>query len=683
MQRIIGLTITAGLILAATPAWAGEGEAMRAFRSDGQLERYLERSGVVSARHSEPVPPPMVVPMPVPPPMVLPNVAPAPPPPTQVDAAGNLTVTAAPVQQPMQDAAVAVSAVSSESLAASDNIVVTSNRTAEPNITNTQEANVDEGGIVKVHGRHLVVLRRGRLFTIDTADGGLRRVDQIDAFPPGDIEADGAWYDEMLVSGDMVIVIGYSYSRFGTEINRFRIDAGGRLSYLDTHHIRSQDYYSDRNYASRLVGNQLVVYSPIPVSMGDSWKDSLPGVKRWTGPGEDDGENTGFTRLSPANRIYLAEPLWNMRESELDTFHTVTICDLATRQFICKASAVLGTSSRTFYVSDRAVYVWTSGIDMPRQHGEVSFLYRLPLNGDAPQALETWGGPVDQFSFREDRADGMLNVVVRADSGGDSMWRPELSEGDAALLRVPLAAFGDGSSAAARRAYRDLPASGYGFRNRFVGRHLLYANYDYSEENSGAGLRAVPLDGGPIRWVPLPHMVSRLDVIGGDGVAIGTDENNALGFSAIALNSRNGDAVREDTYLFPNASEGESRSQAFFYRPDSSDTTGTTGTMALPIMRQRETKPGDLLETSAAITFLNRIHRRLSPAGELTADADHAVEDHCIASCVDWYGNARPIFLGNRTFALMGYELVEGRMDGGRIGEVRRINFAPVAMVQK
>ncbi|MDR2625627.1 MAG: beta-propeller domain-containing protein, partial [Zoogloeaceae bacterium] len=35
----------------------------------------------------------------------------------------------------------------------------------EESITNTQSAGVDEGGIVKLHGKHLVILRRGRLFT--------------------------------------------------------------------------------------------------------------------------------------------------------------------------------------------------------------------------------------------------------------------------------------------------------------------------------------------------------------------------------------------------------------------------------------------------------------------------------------------------------------------------------------
>jgi hypothetical protein len=50
-----------------------------------------------------------------------------------------------------------------------------------------------------------------------------------------------------------------------------------------------------------------------------------------------------------------------------------------------------------------------------------------------------------------------------------------------------------------------------------------------------------------------------------------------------------------------------------------------------------------------------------------------------VASCVDWYGNARPLFLKNRVFALMGYELVEGQVARGQIGEVRRISFAPDA----
>jgi hypothetical protein len=56
------------------------------------------------------------------------------------------------------------------------------------------------------------------------------------------------------------------------------------------------------------------------------------------------------------------------------------------------------------------------------------------------------------------------------------------------------------------------------------------------------------------------------------------------------------------------------------------------------------------------------------------------VADGCKASCVDWYGNARPIFLRGRVLALLGYELVEGAVDGAGMWELRRASFAPEAV---
>ncbi|HEY3037808.1 MAG TPA: beta-propeller domain-containing protein, partial [Pyrinomonadaceae bacterium] len=69
--------------------------------------------------------------------------------------------------------------------------------TKNESITNTQEAGVDEGGIVKLHGDHLVVLRRGRLFTVKIGDGSLQPISAVDAFAP-DIDPRSTWYDEML-----------------------------------------------------------------------------------------------------------------------------------------------------------------------------------------------------------------------------------------------------------------------------------------------------------------------------------------------------------------------------------------------------------------------------------------------------------------------------------------------------
>ncbi len=72
-------------------------------------------------------------------------------------------------------------------------------------------------------------------------------------------------------------------------------------------------------------------------------------------------------------------------------------------------------------------------------------------------------------------------------------------------------------------------------------------------------------------------------------------------------------------------------------------------------------------------------HRVLAQRFEpLDASAGASNNDGCRASCVDWYGNSRPLFIRSRVLALMGYELVEGRVDGDGIVETRRVNFSPV-----
>ena len=201
----------------------------------------------------------------------------------------------------------------------------------EESITNTQHAGVDEGGIVKLHGDHLVVLRRGRLFTVAIGDNSLKPISAVDAFGP-DIEPSGTWYDEMLVSDDTVVVIGYSYARGGTEVGLFNIDRSGNLSYRSTYHLRSNDYYSSRNYASRLIGSKLIFYSPLYLNpYGDDPYAQFPAVRKWH-KGATPNE---FHRIVAATDIYKPEHPFN--SSYGMALHTVTVCDLAQGDFACKA----------------------------------------------------------------------------------------------------------------------------------------------------------------------------------------------------------------------------------------------------------------------------------------------------------------------------------------------------------
>src|SRR3989440_9621324 len=227
-------------------------------------------------------------------------------------------------------------------------------KSKDESITNTQHADVDEGGIVKLHGDHLVVLRRGRLFTVAIGDNSLKPISTVDAFGP-DIEPSGTWYDEMLVSDDTVVVIGYSYARGGTEVGLFNIDHSGNLSYRSTYHLRSNDYYSSRNYASRLIGSKLIFYSPLYLNpYGDDPYAQFPAVRKWH-KGATAGE---FQRIVSATHVYIPEKRPNTSYGL--ALHTVTVCDLGNDDFKCDATAVLGAPGRVFYVSPESVYVWTT-----------------------------------------------------------------------------------------------------------------------------------------------------------------------------------------------------------------------------------------------------------------------------------------------------------------------------------
>src|SRR5215207_3415604 len=103
----------------------------------------------------------------------------------------------------------------------------------------------------------------------------------------------------MLISGNTVVVIGYSYERGGTEVGLFEITNDGQLSYRSTYHLRSNDYYSSRNYASRLIGNKLIFYAPHYMYGAEDPYRFLPAVRRWHKGAKDDE----FQRILPATRI--------------------------------------------------------------------------------------------------------------------------------------------------------------------------------------------------------------------------------------------------------------------------------------------------------------------------------------------------------------------------------------------
>jgi hypothetical protein len=250
------------------------------------------------------------------------------------------------------------------------------------------------------------------------------------------------------------------------------------------------------------------------------------------------------------------------------------------------------------------------------------------------------------------------------------MWSAESNASTAlALLRVPLASFSDGRDSAPRSSYRGLPGvAGYALQNRFVGQYLLYGG--------GAGWRRPQSMDDPrafaVRYarpemaqeIVLEHGVDRIEALGNDAVLVGSDGRD-LHFTSLRLGRVPSAAGH---YVRANASQGETRTHGFFYN-------AADGLLGLPIVGPGKSAARQLRRESASVLFLSNQQLKLTEVGALDSRPG-GNSDGCRASCVDWYGNSRPLFLKGRVLALMGYELVEGAAPAASMAAPRGLHPA-------
>ena len=125
----------------------------------------------------------------------------------------------------------------------------------------------------------MIVLRRGRLFTFAIGGGQLDSLAVADAsgLSAGDPNDWETWYDELFVSEQTVVVLGYGGYRDGIRIGLFDLDAAGGLRHRDTYHFRSHDFLAASNQSARLVGDCLVLSTSMLLidPLGGGVKDGI------------------------------------------------------------------------------------------------------------------------------------------------------------------------------------------------------------------------------------------------------------------------------------------------------------------------------------------------------------------------------------------------------------------------
>ncbi|HYD12330.1 MAG TPA: beta-propeller domain-containing protein [Allosphingosinicella sp.] len=630
-------------------------------------------------------------------------------------------------------------------------VVVTGSRIApprNPSITNNQMRNVEEGDIIKQIDHYLLILQDGRIFVIDMEAGGsprrpgreLRLTDRMNVYRyVSPSRWNETWYDEMLVSGDRILVTGYSYESRASELAVFRLDRrNGRLRREGVFRISSNDYYSSTGYATRLIGDNLVIYTPFLITDMENDDVVWPLVRPWRA--EDDARERAW--LERRGNVWNAPreampdngpPLLRggdiyrpVERIEEPVVHSVSVCPLAGAGrgvLACRSTAVVAPMVREYYVTADHTYLWTDnegGYCSDREtrpqptiaDARRALVYRVPLTGAGPELIGARGTPPDQFAMQADERN--LYALVRLErvdcrTGYDGPTQ-------LAFVTIPQTRFGPTRTDLTEGAFAALPGTPtYSVAARFTERYLVYgglSNYrrglpdpnefvrygydDYERQYLArrlVGMRASPAVVVPVvrpdraRTLATGHTVIRADRLGDDIILTGYRDRDGLSVTLIDLDA----APRiASSVQLPGRYESEGRSHAFNARldPDGSSLMG------LPTVPRIEDSDRDYWRTSASdLSFLTADrHGRLRPAGELLRRFDYVDTDYgglgttddedgvpgyqCEVSCTDWYGNSRPVFTDGRIFGLSGTELIEGRMVAGQIRELRRLNIA-------
>ncbi len=594
-------------------------------------------------------------------------------------------------------------------------IVVTGSRVQSANlasvtpiasITNNQTANVDEGDIVKRIGDYLVVLQDGRIFAANFRT--MQLADRIDVYRTEDGYPVGAdWYDEMLVLDDHIIIAAYSYEDEASELSVFRLDtATGRLERRGVFLISSEDYYDSSNYATRLVGDRLIIYTPFePEDLVN--RRNRPVVRRWV-PDEDFDDDERGEPMLEAENIY--RPVFGNFEPMV---HVISVCDLGSFEddnLDCKSTGFVGGQEAEMFVSPDNVFLWTSATSYDDYDAfwdcdeglptdpVPSVVYRMPLGRAEPDLLSTRGFILNQFSMQQQgsRFRALLSwpSVPCVEDTDLEVPVPHGME----LVDNSIGSFVGEYRAAPDRRFTQLPSLGLGRgENRFIGDWLVYgarrdsgrpADLEEGESVVYTNLVTVPLlapENASV--VPLGHEVTRLESLGNAAVVTGYLDTSGLNVTHVAL----GDTARiTDSIKLEGRYESESRSHAFSAMPYPEG----DGLMGLPTVRaDGDNRRYPWYSLDSQLSFM-----RFDSAGHLSdlgaVDPTEIAEDEihylyqggrswtvypngyrCEVSCVDWYGNSRPIFIDRGVYALMGTELVEARALDDRVEVLRRLDL--------
>ncbi len=534
-----------------------------------------------------------------------------------------------------------------------DRIEVSGSRVGSPSggesVTNTQEAGVDEGGLVKRVGDFLLVLRDGVLYSVRIVRDGREVLELADALAV-DMEDDGeeVWYDEILSYQSTVLLLGFNYGSDPdvAELVVFDVAPDGQLQRQARLWLGSGDYFSSENYGARLIGDRLLLSLREEVALDDEPE----AVMRWL---RRDVDRPRWQPLLDLGELHV--PVFDL---DWPTIHALLLCpvgELRLGRLDCQRFGVVGDENVTVYASPQAAHMalnhtWRD--DHPR-----TTVFRVPLDDWQSATHATIDGVIDsplQFAERD------RGLFVVAETGVPL----RATESRHAITHLPVHGFALGSEpnpvAPAWTVTLPYPDASVRFGDDAIWFAPELTWWDAQAKPMPGPVVVHPLDGSAQRQFETGFWTDLLQPIPGGMLLFGHGVGEEAGF-VLGLAGKTAAGVGLlDRYEPGGVEMSEMRTHAvnLANQPDGSLLLGW------PVSGRQ----GD----ESALMFAAVTGQRLAARGVL----DFTDMPDLATQSVAWYGESRVVFLGHRLIAFSGDAVIEGRLLGEQVQPLRSLILA-------
>jgi len=574
---------------------------------------------------------------------------------------------------------------------------------SDDSITNNQEQGVDQGDIVKRIGDHIVVLRNGVLYS---AFIGTERSPNMRLITKYKVQNNGeeheSWYDELLVYENTLLVTGYSYELGGVELVFFEIDNNGSISFKQRYVIGSNDYFDNENSATRLIGDKLILVTPRSYTAEQLQNRIKNGEhQQLIASVFDSGEI-----LEPREINVASQRNWIKSRNHLDRYFITSnilqcpLSSLATGQLSCEVSTLIGARGQ-FYVSPNAVYLWSANTKLAINYNDISeeqylellasketgqyyysntfpnqqtasLIYRIGFDDMSASAVTVTGAPLNQFSFKE--SNGIFSGLARGELAlqDPQRYSPDSQDNlsDAIFgLRFDVDQFSLSAPDIGADNYTLINTnSGHLSANRFSDSSAFIATTDYSEEAGKTNVTIWNMEQNTLSGFDTNYIVTAFHPLGESMLSMGfayqEPENHKNNYSLVLESWSLEDEPKSEHILqLENYSPIERRSMGFNSRK-----LNESYLFGVPVVQYKNRQQLDdhawgSEKLPLDIAYFNtETNQAFKQVGMLRGSREvSSVDNNCEVSCYDWYGVARPFFINQHIYALVGFELIQGQ----------------------